>query len=90
MTYSWPADTTRLNPIPRWLRSSAENAEPEWLRNVTGPRGGTSFSWYPSARTPASRFQNPMQLPPHTAMPASRAIAASRSTSGARSADGGS
>ena len=76
--------------MPRLLRSNAENAEPEWLRNVTGPRGGTSFSWKPRARTPWSRFQKPMPLPPQTAMPAPRAIAVSRSTSGGRPSPGGS
>ena len=77
-----PEETTRLNRSARSLCSIAENAEPEWLTNAIGPGRRSSGSRKPHARRPPSTFTNPIPLPPHTDMPASRAIAASRSGSG--------
>ena len=68
--------------MPRSLNARAANADPEWLTSATGPRLMWSGVANPVARRPASRLRNPMPLPPHIAMPASRAMVATRSVSG--------
>ena len=74
--------------MPRSLNATAANAEPECLMNVTGPGRMSSGVANPVARSPVSRFRNPMPLPPHIAMPAVRAIAPSRSVSAGPPAGG--
>ena len=78
MTTSCPLETSRLNPRPRSLNASAENADPLWDRNVTGPCRITSGVRNPVARTFDAWFMKPMPLPPHIAIPFARAIARSR------------
>ena len=89
MTSSLPAETTRLNRSPRRLWSRAENTDPEWLTTATGPGSSSGGSGYPQTRRRCSRLKNPMPLPPHTAIPASRATAASRSARGGTPGGGG-
>ena len=90
VTISWPDETIRSNPIPRSLKASAANAEPEWLTNVTGPVRRTSGVSNPVARRRPGTFRNPIPFPPQSGMPASAAIAATRCTSGGAPGSGGS
>ena len=79
---SRPLETARLQARPRSLWSTAEKAEPEWVRKVSPPAARSSGWEKPQARRRRSRLTKPMPLPPHRTMPASTAMRRRRSASG--------
>ena len=76
---SCPDETASEYSSRRWVRSIAENTDPEWVTSAIGPAGTGSRSRYPIARTPRVAFTKPMQPPPQISSPSAAATSSSRS-----------